>query len=263
LPGIARAFDCSGPGRYGNAEDEERRRSRYAWELIEQQARVTGAALGRAHAELADIGRSLLKVQEEERRRIARDLHDHLAQRLALLEIGLEHLRQGLSGDLDQLRTEIAALQEQTAALGEDVRNISHRLHPAVIEHLGLAKALKGLCDQYQRSRTAPVVFEAVEESCAVPVETATAFYRICEEALRNIQKHAGDVSVHVQIRIQSTDVHLRIEDAGLGFDPQGVNPAGHLGLLSMQERASLVGAVCKCISRPGEGTTIEVRLIT
>src|SRR4051812_4335095 len=78
-----------------DAEDVERRRSRYAWELVEQQARVTSTALGRAHAELADIGRSLLKVQEEERRRIARDLHDHLAQRLALLEIGLEHLRQG------------------------------------------------------------------------------------------------------------------------------------------------------------------------
>jgi PAS domain S-box-containing protein len=245
------------------SEDEERRRSEYAWDLVEQQARATSSALSRTNSELVDIGRRLLNVQEGERRRIARELHDHLAQRLALLAMGLDRLRQGLPGDLAQLRSDISSLQEQTASLSQDVRDISHRLHPSILEHLGLVKALRALCDDYQRNRTAPVVFEAVEDGVTIPTETAAAFYRICEEALRNIQKHAGDVRVTVQVHAKSTHLQLRIQDEGPGFDPQGVNCAEHLGLVSMLERASLVGAVCKCISRPGDGTTIQVRLIT
>jgi PAS domain S-box-containing protein len=246
-----------------DSEDEERRRSEYAWDLVEQQARATSSALSRTNSELLDIGRRLLNVQEGERRRIARELHDHLAQRLALLAMGLDRLRQGLPGDLAQLRSDISGLQEQTAALSQDVRDISHRLHPSILEHLGLVKALRALCDDYQRNRTAPVVFEAVEDGGTIPTETAAAFYRICEEALRNIQKHAGDVRVTVQVHAKSTHLQLRIQDEGPGFDPQVVNCAEHLGLVSMRERASLVGAVCKCISRPGEGTTIQVRLVT
>ena len=243
-------------------EDEERRRAKFSWDLVEQQARVTSTALGRTHTELADIGRRLLNVQEEERRRIARDLHDHLAQRLALLEMGLDHLRQGLPGDLEQLRSEVANLQVHTSALSQDVREISHRLHPSIIEHLGLIKALEALCDDYRRSRLAPVTFEAVEDGHPIPLDVATAFYRICEEAFRNTQKHAGDVPVTIQLLARRADLSLRIQDTGPGFDPETVNAAAHLGMVSMQERASLIGAICKCIAQPGEGTIIEVRLI-
>jgi PAS domain S-box-containing protein len=245
------------------AEDEEQRRRQFAWELMEQQARATGSALGRTQAELTEIGRRLLNVQEQERRRIARDLHDHLAQRLALLEMGLDRLRRGLSSDLAELRSEVGSLQEQTAALCQDVRDISHRLHPSIIEHLGLVVALKSSCDEYQRSRVAPLNFKAVHDGSVIPLDVATAYYRICEEALRNIQKHAGDVSVSVQLQAAGSELRLRIQDSGPGFNPDGVNAAEHLGLLSMQERASAIGAVCKCISQPGKGTTIEVCLIT
>ncbi len=244
-------------------EDQERRRTQFAWDLLEQQARQTSSSLGRTRTELTEIGRQLLNVQEEERRRIARDLHDHLAQRLALLEMGLHHLRQGLPGDLAQLQAEVASLQEHTAALCQDVRDISHRLHPSIIEHLGLVKALKSLCDDHQRSRISPITFEAVEDGSAVPLEVATAFYRICQEALRNTQKHAGDVSVLVQLHVKRTELWLRIQDQGPGFDPDGINAADHLGLLSMRERAAAIGAVCKCISQVGNGTTVEVVLIS
>ena len=108
-----------------------------------------------------------------------------------------------------------------------------------------------------------PSSLKPLRMALAIPTETAAAFYRICEEALRNVQKHAGDVRVTVQVHAQSTYLQLRIQDEGPGFDPQAVNAAEHLGLVSMRERANLVGAVCKCISRPGEGTTIQVRLIT
>ncbi len=117
----------------GKSEDEEVRRKQFAWDLIEQQARAAGSALGQTQTELVEIGRRLLNVQEEERRRIARDLHDHLAQRLALLDMGLHRLREGLQGDLEELQSQVAALQNQTAALAQDVREISHRLHPAII----------------------------------------------------------------------------------------------------------------------------------
>jgi len=244
-------------------EDQERRRTQFAWDLLEQQARRTSSTLGQTRTELTEIGRHLLNVQEEERRRIARDLHDHLAQRLALLEMGLHHLRQGLPEDLAQLQAEVAILQEHTAALGQEVRDISHRLHPSIIEHLGLVKALKSLCDEYQRSRIAPITFEAVEDGSAIPLELAAVFYRICQEALRNTQKHAGDVPVSVQIQVKRTELWLRIQDEGPGFDPDGINAADHLGLTSMRERAAAIGAVCKFISQPGKGTVIELLLMS
>jgi PAS domain S-box-containing protein len=244
-------------------EDRERRRTQFAWDLLEQQARLTSSTLGRTLTELSEIGRQLLNVQEEERRRIARDLHDNLAQRLALLENGLHHLRQGLPGDLVQLQAEIATLQEHTAVLCQEVRDISHRLHPSIVEHLGLAQALKALCDDYQCSRIAPVRFEAVEDGSAIPLEVAAVFYRICQEALRNTQKHAGDVSVLVQLQVNRTELWLRIQDEGPGFDPDDINTAEHLGLVSMRERAAAVGAVCKCISQSGKGVTIEAVLIS
>ncbi|MFL6354179.1 MAG: PAS domain S-box protein [Bryobacteraceae bacterium] len=242
-------------------EDEEARRKQFAWDWIEEQARAASSALGKTQAELVEIGRRLLGVQEEERRRIARDLHDHLAQRLALLELGLNRLRDGLPGDFEVLQTQVAGLQNHTAALAQDVREISHRLHPSILEHLGLIPALKGLCDQYQRSRMASVIFEPVQDGSPIPVEVATAFYRICEEALRNIQKHAGDVPAVVQMRAENSELLLRIHDAGPGFDPDAVESGRHLGLISMRERATMVGAICRCISQPGKGTTIEVRL--
>jgi PAS domain S-box-containing protein len=243
-------------------EDQEQRRMQFAWDLLEQQARRTSSTLGRTSKELSEIGRQLLNVQEEERRRIARDLHDHLAQRLALLEMGLHHLRQGLPQDLGQLQAEVASLQEHTAALCQDVRDISHRLHPSIIEHLGLAKALRSLCDDYRRGGIARVGFEAVDDGSAIPLEVATVFYRICQEALRNTQKHAGDVPVGVQLQVKGTELWRRIQDEGPGFDPDAINAAEHLGLISMRERAAAIGAVCKCISRSGKGSAIEVLLI-
>jgi len=167
-----------------------------------------------------------------------------------------------LPGDLGQLRAELSSLHEQTASLSQAVRDISHCLHPSILEHLGVIKALRALCNGYQRNRIAPVFFD-VEDGVTIPTETASAFYRIGEEALRNIQKHAGDVPVTVQVQAQSTYLQLRIQDEGPGIDPQAVNVAGNLGSVSMRERANLIGATCKCISCPGEGTTIQVRLIT
>jgi PAS domain S-box-containing protein len=244
------------------SEDEDARRKQFAWDRIEQQARAASSALGQTQSELVEIGRRLLNVQEEERRRIARDLHDHLAQRLALLDMGLHRLREGLPGDLEELQSQVAVLQNQTAALAQDVREISHRLHPAIVEHLGLIAALRALCEEYQHSRMAAVTFEPVHDGSTIALEVATAFYRICEEALRNIQKHAGDVPVLVELRTEGSELLLRIHDDGVGFEPDGVNSAEHLGLLSMRERAALIGAHCRCLSQPGEGTTIEARLI-
>ena len=136
-------------------------------------------------------------------------------------------------------------------------------LHPSIIEHLGLAKGLKSLCDEYQRSGIALVTFEAVDDDGShVPLEVTTVFYRICQEALRNIQKHAGDVPVWVELRVKGTELWLRIQDEGPGFTPDGINAAEHLGLISMRERAAAIGAVCKCISQPTRGTANEVVLI-
>ncbi len=243
------------------ATDADDLRRRHASHLLERQAQLASTALDRTQVELRDVARRLLNVQEEERRRLARDLHDHLAQRLALLDMGLARLREGPFGGLELLGTGIQALQEQAAALSEDVRNISHRMHPSIIEHLGLAAAIKSLCREYGSSRTAPVRFEGALCNGGIPLDEATAFYRICEEALRNVQKHAGDVPVWVELKGSEEEMKLCVKDSGPGFRLDQVDCGKHLGLISMQERASMIGATCRFVSEPGKGTTVDISL--
>ncbi len=107
-----------------------------------------------------------------------------------------------------------------------------------------------------------PVVFDAAGDVHDIQLDVATAFYRICEEALRNIQKHAGDVPVSVHIQADSCELRLQIHDDGRGFDPDGLDAVWHLGLVSMRERAILVGPVRKCTSHPEKGTTILIWLV-
>lgn len=196
-------------------------------------------------------------TQEEERSRIARELHDDLAQRLALLEIELERVRQNPPGDPEQVAARLYPLTGQVEALANDLRELSHRLHPSILEDLGLEAALRAIAGEYDRSY-GRVRFAGGYLSRPVPVPVASALYRVTQEALRNAAKHAPRAATTVTLCETPTELRVTIHDDGPGFDPDAPGTKGGLGIVSMQERMQLVDGKLVVESRPGAGTEIR-----
>ncbi len=149
----------------------------------------------------------------------------------------------------------------QIKALNTDVRTLSHKLHPAILVDLGLPAALKELVDEFRAHERmfATYIGTAVPEN--IPIEAATVAYRIAQEALRNVSKHAG--KTHVKIMLDGADALLRLEirDLGAGFDPEDEAPRQGLGLISMKERARIAGGTLSITSALGEGTTVSLKV--
>ena len=246
---LGAAIDITDQKRRDDEAEQERRR-------LSEEVAATGMVLYRTKEELRNLAANLLAAQEEERRRIARELHDDLAQQLALLEMSLWHIRNDPSSPNLALDSAIT----RVAALSRDLRSISHRLHPSIIEHLGLDTALRNLCEEWERTHSMAVRYVSRARSCSVSSEVVTVLYRIAQEALRNVHKHAGDARVTMVLSDSDNDLNLTIRDDGCGFDPVQTRPGG-LGLLSMHEHSRLVGARLAVRSTPGQGTEVEVRV--
>jgi len=201
--------------------------------------------------------RNLLTVQENERRRIARELHDDLVQRLAVLEIGLARIRRGLPPEAADIGLELLRLEQQTGMLSNDVRRLSHQLHPSVVDDLGLCTALESIVEEFQRDQGQEFTFlcEGVPEK--IPTNIATAIYRIAQEALRNIAKHASGPG-GLRVIGEGRMLHLTVSDAGPGFDVPAAYRGG-LGILSMKERTQLLGGQFSVTSNAGGSTTVDV----
>lgn len=228
-------------------------------ELLRQQVQSTGEALGRTRDELRALTTSLLTAQEEERRRISRDLHDDIGQQLTALEIGLRIAAERPPDDPAARAGALRKLGAQVTTLLEQVRRLSHRLHPAILEDLGLAVALRRLVQDFEADRGQPVRFETRDVPDEIAAEIATAFYRIAQEALRNVARHAGDAAVSVVLVGGPGRLRMTVSDTGPGFDPDVPRETRGLGLISMRERARLVGCHVDVHARPGRGTTITV----
>lgn len=200
----------------------------------------------------------LIAYGEEERRRVARELHDDIGQRLALLADDAERLRRDVQWEDEGKIRRLANLAEQARALGEDLRRISHALHPSILDDLGIAAALRSLTKDFAEQTGLPVVFEEKNITAAFSKEVSASLYRIVQEALQNIKKHAGETPVRVGLKAEADVVVLAIVDFGRGFNP---SERTGLGMVSMKERAALAGGTFKLKSETGKGTTIEVRL--
>ena len=196
-------------------------------------------------------------VEEEARRRIAREIHDDLGQRLAALGLELRVARRKFPEDGPQ-RYELDAVAGSLAELAEDLRRLSHDLHPAVLERSGLAEALRDHCAEVERRHGLPVRL-SLQAAGPFPPDLTLGLYRIAQEALANIVRHAGARSVQVTLRTAGGDAHLTVVDDGAGFDPEAARGSGGLGLASLDERARLLGGRCGVTSTPGAGTRIEV----
>ncbi len=222
-------------------------------------ARFADEALSRAQAELRKLRATLLAAQEEERRRIARELHDDLSQRLAVLAMRLATLRRTAPGT-ERAQAELIVLETEVAELSNTVRRLSHGLHPSIVDDLGLPAALERQVEQFRAHWAATVTFELRGPPRILPPDTAIVLYRIAQEALRNVSKHATVGPVTVTLTSGVGEVCLSVQDAGPGFEPAENQHRG-LGLTSMQERALLLGGTFELRSGRALGTTLIVRI--
>ncbi len=231
---------------------------------LEARIEVAARTLDQTRDELRGLTAHLFNAQEEERQHVARELHDDVSQRLSLLAQGLENTQS--AGTAAERRAGIDTLRAQLQSLNSDVRQISHRLHPSILTDLGLTAALRSLVDEFGKREGMPVTFASLNVPELTPQPAVTALYRITQEALRNVVKHAG--KTHVKVMLEGREdsglpgahsLHLEVLDLGQGFDLETDFPREGLGLISMKERARLAGGELKITSALGRGTTVSV----
>jgi PAS domain S-box-containing protein len=216
-----------------------------------------------AQEKLRDLAGQVMTAQEEERRRIAGELHDDVTQRLATLGIGLGLLKRNpaAAGALD-LHGELSRLQTQILQLSEDVRRLSHSLHPSILEHSDLAGSLEMHCREFTDQHCIATSFAARDVPDDVPRPVELALYRIVQESLRNVARHSGATAASVVLAGEGTTrLSLFVIDNGKGFDvgKSKINPG--LGLVSIEERARHIGASVTIDSMPDAGTRLSVQV--
>ena len=214
-----------------------------------------------AEEALRELSGRLITAQEQERARIARELHDDVNQRLALLAVELELLGQTPPQSDAETTKHMQNLSAQVRALSSDVHRLSYRLHPSKIEQLGLVVAMKSLCRELSLKHDMRVEFSDRGVHGPIPNDVALCLYRIMQEALANVVKHSGARGASAELVGSPIAIHLRISDSGRGFDPNAVKGEGGLGLLSMQERVHLIGGEIAIDSQPAKGTRINARI--
>ena len=224
---------------------------------LEQRIEDTTGTLMRTQKELRELAAHLFNVQEEERQRVARELHDDIAQRLTALSLQLNQAKS--SGGSGEGRA--AELAAQVEALSKDVRHLSHRLHPAILDDLGLVAALTALVSEFQEREGMFATYLGSDIPDVVPRTAATALYRVTQEALRNVGKHAGKTHVKVVLQGRGDHLMLQVRDFGIGFDQEEPDVSGGLGLISMKERARIAGGTFTIKSELGHGTSITMEV--
>jgi two-component system CheB/CheR fusion protein len=213
-----------------------------------------------SRAELRVLAGRLIRAQEDERKRVARELHDDLTQRLSALQIGSAGLAR-LTPAGEPARAGFVAHEANIAEVVEEVRRLAYDLHPAILTHLGLRAALKSFCVKFSGREEIDVDFSAQKEPAGLSEEIALCLYRVTQEGLRNVAKHSGAKSASVVLKTIHGVLHLTIQDRGRGFDVDGKMEGEGLGLLGMKERVRLVHGTIRVRSRPGYGTRVEVRV--
>ncbi len=229
--------------------------------------RMFGVAIeitGRKQTEIAmqGLSRRLIRAHEAERARLGRELHDDITQRLAMLAIDVGRLELGVDKNLavEKLR----GVREGLVRLSEDIHALSYRLHPALLEDLGLAEALKAECERFSQQESIPAEVTLMDLPDDVSSDAALCLFRVTQEALRNVARHAKASKVEISLRVFSLralndNLQLVVHDDGIGFDPILPRPRPSLGLESMRERVFLVDGQFHIESSPGQGTTVLV----
>jgi PAS domain S-box-containing protein len=212
----------------------------------------------RAEEALKDLGVRLITAQEEERKRVARELHDDLNQRMAVLSMELDQLGQEMHSPFN-MRKRLQRLQSQAKEISTDIHRLSYKLHPSKLDHLGLAAAVRSLCDEISQGASLRVGFQQTGFPCVLPKDSTLCIFRIAQELLQNCVKHSRAQSAQVVLTKTENAVRLSISDDGCGFDLKSDAMEKGLGFVSMQERLRIVGGEVNIRSQRRFGTRIEV----
>jgi len=214
-------------------------------------------AIRQHREELRALASRLMTAQDDERRRIARDLHDDLSQKLAYLamDIGKLATKPGAQGQVSDLRP----LQMRAAEAAESVRRISHQLHPSILDDIGLEAALEQYCEEFEERSGITTQFTSRDVPDSLPREVTSSVYHIFQECLRNVSKHAKAETVFVALEFTNNVLRLTVKDEGVGVAQHLLQPGASIGIVGMKERAHLVNGTFSIQSRSGEGTEVSV----
>ena len=210
-----------------------------------------------AETALASVSRRMIEAQEQERTRIARELHDDVGQRVALFSINLAQLHKGPT-NAAEIRSRAAELKNQISDIAIDIQGLSHRLHSSKLEYLGLATAMRGFCQEFGEQQKVEIDFETHDLPSPLSPDISLCFFRVLQEALHNSAKYSG--VQHFEVRSWGTpnEVHLTVSDLGSGFDIDLAKAGRGLGLISMDERLKILKGTLTIKSQLNRGTTVH-----
>jgi PAS domain S-box-containing protein len=206
---------------------------------------------------LENVSGRLIEAQEKERSRIARDLHDDICQRLALLSMELEQANRTLNESPTVTNERLDEIQRHCAEIAGDVQVLSHELHSSKLDYLGIAAAIRGFCKEFAKQHKVNVEFKGEDVPTHLPKDVSLCFFRVAQEGLHNAVKYSGTTHFAVTLRRTPNEVVLEVRDGGIGFDVEEAKKNRGLGLVSMQERLHLVHGRFFVESAPGKGTRI------
>jgi PAS domain S-box-containing protein len=214
-----------------------------------------------AEEAMASVSSRLIEAQEAERTRIARELHDDICQRIALVSITLDSTRQAPPASAIETKSQIEEALAQIEELGHDVQALSHRLHSSRLEYLGLEAAASGFCSEMSERQDIEIDFHYSDIPKGLSDQVSLCLFRVLQEALHNAVKYSGVDKFDVSFTCTSCEIELRVHDSGVGFDPKEPDNRHGLGLISMKERLKLVSGEFSIDSKPGHGTTVIARV--
>jgi PAS domain S-box-containing protein len=215
----------------------------------------------RAEAALFSVSGRLISAQEEERIRIASELHDDLSQRMALLAIGLEQFEQEMPDFSNEAREKLRQIAEIGKEVSSEIHNLSHQLHSRKLDTLGLVGAAGGFCKEFSTKYDLEIEFVHKDVQAQLPKDVTLCFFRILQEAVRNVMKHSRATRARVELYGRPDSIELSISDTGVGFDPEIETERAGIGLIIMRERLRLVGGDLVLESKPMQGTRIRARV--
>ena len=229
---------------------------------FEQTLELQEAALRASYAKIMDLAGRLIVAQEEERTRIARELHDDFNQQIAAISISLSGMKRHLPESAVELHDDIGRLQNDVIRLSDEVRHLSHDLHPGVLQHAGLVPALQSRIAEFHRQHSIEVTIDAQGDLQNLQSDLSLCLYRVTQEALHNIARHSGATHALITLKQINGNLELSISDDGRGFEPAEVKASGQgLGLISMEERVHFAGGTLRIEAIPNQGTTLRVQV--
>ena len=208
-----------------------------------------------AGEQLARLSRRLIEAQEEERKQIARDVHDDYSQRLALLAIDVENLAKKVGDSSQGTKQQLINVYQRLSELGTDMHSLSHQLHSSTLENLGLVAGIRGFCREFTETEHVQVDLTHENVPSSIPGDVALCLFRIVQEGLRNVKRHSGTEKANVRIEWSGESLHLTVYDEGKGFDLGTPPVGGGIGIWSMQERLRLLGGRLQIQSHLMRGT--------